>query len=190
MRSDKHTAPCVLGAEIWGRDFTLTVKLRIRLGAVEIEYEGSEDFLKAELQTILSKVSTLQESVGNPTPMTVPENGATNGAATPTNEGANPPLQMTTNNIATKLGAKTGAALVIAACAHLALVKGKEKFSRKEISEEIQTATSYYKQNHLKNLSQSLQSLVSGDKLNEPARETYALTHQEKTRIESILANK
>jgi hypothetical protein len=35
----------------------MTSKIRIKLGAIEVEYEGSEQFLKEELPQLLTAVS-------------------------------------------------------------------------------------------------------------------------------------
>ena len=37
----------------------MTSKIRIKLGAIEVEYEGSEQFLKEELPQLLTAVSEL-----------------------------------------------------------------------------------------------------------------------------------
>ena len=54
-------------------------------------------------------------------------------------------LQMTTNTIAAKLDVKTGTDLALAACAHLALVKGADTFTRANILGEMKLASNYYK---------------------------------------------
>ena len=38
--------------------------MRIKMGPIEIDYEGSEDFLKQELPAILTAVSTLHKESG------------------------------------------------------------------------------------------------------------------------------
>ena len=43
-----------------------TAKMRIKMGPIEIEYEGSEDFLKQELTDLLSAVSKLYQDSGLP----------------------------------------------------------------------------------------------------------------------------
>lgn len=43
-------------------DYRMTTsKIRIKLGAIEVEYEGSESFLKEELLALLSAVSDLYQ---------------------------------------------------------------------------------------------------------------------------------
>jgi hypothetical protein len=90
---------------------------------------------------------------------------------------------MSTNTIASKLGMNSGPDLIIAACANLTLVKNKETFHRKDILAEMKTASNYYKGSHSNNLSASLKSLVSGDKLIERTKDVFALTASEKKSI-------
>jgi hypothetical protein len=97
-------------------------------------------------------------------------------------------LEMTTNTIATKLNSKSGADLVLAACAHLNLVKGQDSFKRANVLGEMKLASNFYKQTFNNNLSKSLKSLVKNGKLLETAQDTYALDSKEKARLESVLS--
>src|SRR5688572_8721918 len=96
-------------------------------------------------------------------------------------------LQLTTNTIAAKLGAKTGSDLALAACAHLSLVKGVDSFQRKHILAEMKLATNFYKNTFGKNLSGCLKTLVNRSKILETTENTYALENKEKTRLEQPL---
>jgi hypothetical protein len=42
----------------------MTSKIKIKMGAIEIDYEGSEEFLKEELPSLLKTVSDLYKSSG------------------------------------------------------------------------------------------------------------------------------
>jgi hypothetical protein len=95
---------------------------------------------------------------------------------------------MTCNNIATKLGVKTCTDLAVAAAASLVLVKGSKSFSRSDLLAEMKAATSHYKKNHSSNLGKSIQSLLKGNRFNEPKANHYALTLNERSRLESALA--
>ena len=95
---------------------------------------------------------------------------------------------MTTNTIASRLGAKKGNDIVIAACAHLSLAKGADTFTRSNILAEMKLATNYYKQTMSKNLSNSLKTLVNQNKLLETATDTYALEASTKAQLEAQLS--
>lgn len=42
----------------------MTSKIRIKMGPIEVEYEGSENFLKEELPELLGTVSNLYKESG------------------------------------------------------------------------------------------------------------------------------
>ncbi len=61
-------------------------------------------------------------------------------------------------------------------------------FDRKELLEEMQKATNYYKKSHSKNLSQTIKSMLIGDKFLEPSSGQFTLTAEEKSKLEKDLA--
>ncbi|HEY0075541.1 MAG TPA: hypothetical protein VGB77_15695 [Abditibacteriaceae bacterium] len=164
------------------------MKLNVKLGPIEFEYEGSEEFLKDELPAVLETfsqidVKTFNVGSGNGGPTL----GSQSGIGSSTSSG-NAAIQLSSGNIAAKLDCKSGSDLVIAACAHLTLVMNKEAFSRKDILEDMQTATSYYKVTYSKNLTQSLATLIKDGKLIERSKNSYALHASQRTQLEAILA--
>lgn len=167
----------------------MTVKLRIRLGTAEIDYEGPEDFLKAELQTILGEVSALRESLGSSN-TDLPSGNGSPSPSTLETPNTKSDIQLSTNTIATKLGGGSAANMVIAACAYLTFVRNKDTFSRAEILDEMKAARHHYNKNHGSNLSATLKSLMGQDKLNQLSGQTYALAQTERERLELLLANK
>lgn len=94
-----------------------------------------------------------------------------------------------TATIAAKMKANSGPDLVIAACTHLTLIKNRETFERKEIIEEMKTATHYWKQSYLSNLSKNLGNLVKSEKLRDVGKDRYALAAQTREEMEQLLAN-
>lgn len=174
---------------------TTTSKIKIKLGAIEVEYEGSETFLKEELPALLTAVSDLYQS----SQIHLPPNGAgaepvLNGAlngASSANGAAGPKgAQMigTTNAIAARLDVKSGPDLVLAAAARLTIGEGVGVFSRQRLIEEMRTAPSYCNKSVISNLSTSLQSLIKANKLNEPTKGHYALTASSQSELEARLA--
>lgn len=155
-----------------------TSKIKIKLGAIEVEYEGSETFLKEELPQLLSAVSDLYaRSRATLELPSASQNTSANAApGSNTNVGNQPKLEATTGSIAAKIGCKSGPELVMAAAARLTFVIQSTTFARQKIIDEMKTASAYYKATYLKNLTSYLNNLVKDGKLNEPSQGNYALT--------------
>lgn len=161
----------------------MTSKLRIKIGEVEIEYEGSEDFLKQELPQLLKTAMDLHKASGASANKTSPaSNNAGNGA------GGDIPA-LTTTSIAAKIGAKYGSDLLLAAAANFALVKKKEPFTRQELLKEMQSATAYYKKNYSANLSRYIKTALSDEVLSETATNSFALGAKTRTTLVTKLAD-
>lgn len=94
---------------------------------------------------------------------------------------------MSVNTIAVKLGTTSSSDLVMASCAHLAFIQNKDTFHRNDIIREMKTASNYFKSNHIKNLSQSLKSLISSGKLIERSKDTFALSANETSTLKAKL---
>lgn len=159
----------------------MTSKLRIRIGEVEIEYEGSEEFLKQELPQLLTTAMELRKAAD--------ASGSKAGAGGGEKKGASPLGAATTATIAARLKVKSGPDLLIAAAARLTLIQNKDTFTRQELLAEMQTASSYYKKSYSNNLSSYLSGCVSSGDLTETARHTYALGATKKESLEAQLAN-
>lgn len=156
----------------------MTIKIKIKLGPIEVEYEGSEEFLKKELPQLLASVSNLHKDLGSPE----------SGNIDTKREGGGRRLQATTSSIAAKLGCKTGPQLAMAAAAHLALVQRMNTFSRKELLDDMRSATAYYKATYNGNLSKYLHSLLKDGSLLEPSKNTYSLSADKRTELSKQLA--
>jgi hypothetical protein len=157
-------------------------KLRIRIGEVEIDYEGTEEFLKQELPQLLKTAMELHRASG----------GSSSGASDESEGGAAAARKVayhTTRSIAAKLGVKSGSELLIAAAAHLALVKGTETFTRQELLSEMQSATSYYKSSYSPNLTKYIKTALKKGLLAENGKNLYALTATARTDLEKKLAD-
>lgn len=164
----------------------MTSKIKIRIGQIEIEYEGSEEFLKEELPDLLKAVTVLHKEAGGVMPVNVPESESATGSNPVTAfDGSN---LGTTNSIAAKLSAKTGSELAIAAAARLVLGSGLEQFNRKQLLQEMQNATQYYKSSYGSNLSKTIRTLVGDHRFIERAKDTYALKADVVKTLESQLA--
>lgn len=159
-------------------------EIRIKIGPIEIEYKGREEFLKNELEGLLLTVLNVYNEAKIPFEI----EGSITSPEYASEEKAKSDFSYTTGTIAGKMGVNSGPDLIIAACANLTLVKGKDSFERREIIEEMKTATHYLRQSYLSNLSKSLGNLVRSGKISEISKDRYALTAQTRKEMEQILA--
>ncbi|MBA2125656.1 hypothetical protein DLM45_05385 [Hyphomicrobium methylovorum] len=162
-------------------------RLRVKLGAAEIEYEGGAQFLKEEVMPTVGRMLELVQEradLQRPAPTMIQANAV------------EPPLPLangsksthSTNTIATLLNASTGGDLAIAAAARLILVEGRETFTRADLLKEMQSATTFYKQTMSNNLTSTLKTLAKEDRLRLVSASTYSLSHKERQKLEQKLA--
>lgn len=149
-------------------------RIKIKFGPIEVEFEGTEKFLREELSAVLEAIRKLHETSGLP-PVSVADHQSqkVQGSIDKT---------LTVSAAAKKLGVKTGPELAVAAAAILVLVQGKATFSRTELLEEMKKAVGYFKEDHRKNLTNTLTSLTKSDRLRSGAKNQYSLssaTHME-----------
>jgi hypothetical protein len=166
----------------------MSIRVRIKSGHLEVDYEGSETFLVEELPDVIRSVVKASGSVAPPT-----NNGAAGANHSGNAEGDNGEsggeLELSENNVAAKLNSTEGGDLVTAAAAHLRLVQGKSTFTRDELRSTMKNATDYWTQNkHGKNLSYYIKGLVSSGKLIERSKDVFALPASEASSLKSQLA--
>jgi len=159
-------------------------KIRIKMGEVEVEFEGTESFLKIELKELLAGVLELHKKADLKS-TTLPVS-AKETTASPSTEVA---FSGTTNSVAAKLGSKTGPDLIIAAITRGTLLSDQETCNRNTIIKEMQAGTSYYKKGYLSNLTASLKGLLKDQKIREISTGVYALSASELHRVKGLLAN-
>jgi hypothetical protein len=152
----------------------METRFKMRTGALEFEFEGSEAFLTEQLAEL---VSTLASRSPQMTTLSAVQSG---GGQTNAN-----PLELTTASIAARLNTKSGPDLIVAACAQLTFVEGKEVFSRDDIIEKMKTATGYFKGTFVNNLTKYLQGLVKSGRLIERAAQTYSLSAAARSEVEA-----
>ena len=160
----------------------MSSKIRIRMGQLEVECEGTEEFLKKELPALLTAISSLYQQTGS---RDVDDESPEEPVRKSRQRGA---VVGTTGSLAATLKVKSGSDLAVAAAAQLTIVQGKASFTRKELIVEMRTATGYFKDNYVSNLTKILGTLVTGQKFNEVSANTYALKAAEKERLEKELA--
>jgi hypothetical protein len=160
-------------------------RIRLKLGHIEIEYEGNASFLRDGLLATVKELLELQKK--NPS-IAAPASAAPAPPAPPAAGGVGQ-FDHSTDTIATLLKADSGPDLVMAAAAHLHFVKGQPKFTRKQIVAEMKSSTSHYKKSYFGNLSTALTALTSKDRLRLLSKDTYAVSNTERTALEAKLAN-
>jgi hypothetical protein len=98
-------------------------------------------------------------------------------------------LDLSTDTIATILGAESGADLIIAAAAQLHFVQGKPRFTRKELTAEMRTAPGHFKDAFINNLSKYLTGLTKADRLRLVAADTFALSSKERPDLQAKISS-
>ena len=156
--------------------------IKIKLGILELDCEGPEEFLKAEVPNFLKLALETHRQLPTAvvSPASAPASMRQNG-----HENTKEAIQGTTETIAAKIGVKKGPDLAVAAAARLVFVLGKDSFSRDELHSEMKSATAYYTKSHLGNLTQTLQSLVKAGTFNGISTDNYALSANAKTDLEA-----
>ena len=188
----------------------MATRIRVRKGDTEVEYEGSEQFLKTELASLLRAASAFPSGARRQAPPSA-DGGAgrdetADGKATPAvkRAGTKTPVPVAAvdeaaaggdaaapgsgaADIAARIGCKHGTDLVLAAAAQLNLRAARKTFSRAALLDEMKTATEYYKPVDGKNLSRYLKNLIKERQLNQPRPGIYALTAGAKREMAKIM---
>jgi len=168
------------------REDAMSGKIRIKMGSVEIEYEGSEEFIKGELLAMVGAICDLCKA----TVSFAGSQDATSGpqsAIEPLSPEA-PPLRLSPASVAAKLDCKTGSDLVLAASAYLTFVEHSDSFERAQLLDSMKSATGYYKSSYSNNLSKYLHGLVADGALLQEASGRYALSSLTRRELEQQLA--
>ena len=155
--------------------------IKIKIGDLEVDYTGSQSFIENGLLEI---VQSLTEAAPAPA---IPKEGNAHGGSGGTAQSSAVNFA-STNTIASHMSAQSGPDLIIAAVAHLQLVKAQDKAIRSEISKEMKGATTYYKTTFGSNMSAYLNSLVKAKRLNQVGVQTYALSSTERQAMEALIA--
>lgn len=154
-------------------------KIRIKVGQLEVEFEGSEAFLKEELLDIVTKLSEIHGTNGNSNDTTITKEDRRRSGA----------VNLSTASIAAKSGCSGGQDLVLAAAAQLAFSQDADTFTRQQLLGQMKSARAYYKKSYSNNLTKYLDSLVKSGKFNEPSTGTYSLSADARKDLEPRLAS-
>lgn len=161
--------------------------IRIRIGAIEIEYDGAADFLGDGLDKLLRTMADLVPISTTPPDALDAEALAQEEEVQAQSSGGK--IKASTNTIAAHLETKSGSELAIAAMAYAELVLGQHSSTRQEIHKHMQAATTYYNKNLGSNLTKSLAHLIKTKRINDIGGNKYSLSSIEKKSLEAKLAN-
>jgi hypothetical protein len=161
-------------------DADAATKLRIRIGEVEVDYEGAGDFLRSELPALLTAVLELHAKAQV---STTEEHGDTGQSTKPARSAGKTPVS--TSTVAAKIGCKSGSDLALAAAAALVIGEGKDSFSRSDLLKAMQSAKAYYKKSYGSNLSNYLGTLVKSADLLDHGAENYGLQEKKRKELET-----
>jgi hypothetical protein len=156
-----------------------SIKLSIKLGALEVTCESSQAFVEAHLMDLIERLSAIE--VRN----LVPDHTMLASVGDPEfSVGIDQPRidsrsRLSTTDFAVKMGVKSGTDLAMAAAAYLHHTKGMEDLRRSDILNEMKAAKAFYRASYGSNLSKSLDTLTKSGKLQNPRAETYALPYAE-----------
>jgi ABC-type Zn2+ transport system substrate-binding protein/surface adhesin len=153
--------------------------IRIRLGQLEIDYEGDAAFLKADLIKTVKELIELQKDA------TAEDAEGESGGAKPER---GKKFDHSTSTMATVLRAKSGSDLIVAAAAHLHFANSKSKYTRTDLHRAMREAHAHYKKTYANNLSKYLTNLTKSDELRLVGSDTYALSAKKVAEIEAKLA--
>jgi hypothetical protein len=158
----------------------MELKLGLKVGQIELQFEGAIQTFEAKFESIFTQLVELGKEKFR--------SGELNSESpkTPPSDRSVPP--MTVKAVAAKFGGGSGSELLNTAIASLAVIKGKETFSRQEINEEMKLATGYYKTSYSSNLSNYLETIAKQGTIIEVSKDVYALKESVRAEMELKLA--
>ena len=159
------------------------IKLNLKLGSVEIQYEGSEAWAAEQIAHLLERISSLEiQDMGKSSAPAGGEASAGQPIAS-----APPRVKLSTTDFAVKMGAKSGTDLVMAAAAYLHHTVGLEEFRRPDILNAMKGAKAFFRASFGSNLSKSLDTLTKSGRLGSPRPDTYGLPYPEIEATQKLL---
>jgi hypothetical protein len=96
---------------------------------------------------------------------------------------------MSTSNIAARLQSDSAKELVLCAMVNLQLMKNQKTQKRKDILNEMKTATVFFKATMTKNLTNTLRSLIKSNEINEISMDEYSLSSATVNKFKDLLSD-
>lgn len=145
-------------------------KISIKFGNLEFTYEGKGEFIENGFFELVKKTADLFKV--DQIPITANDSsGSVIGSDLES-----------IDSYAQKLGVASGPDLVIVAAAFLTFTKKQSQFSRNELIGAMKSATSYYKDSYLSNLTSYIKSLVKKSRFLTQGS-NYSLSQDEKKSV-------
>ena len=164
-------------------DLNERVRLHVKVGWLQVEYEGAASHISEEVTGLVDHVLSTRNQETSAIPIENPRVDNANDVE----QQAQTPVILSTSTIATILGAETGSELALAAAAKISLMDGREELKRQAILDEMRLAPAFYKKTFSNNLTKSLGRLVKQDRLRLTGPEVYAISAKEKASLKQKL---
>lgn len=159
-------------------------RVRIKLGSVEVEYEGCGEFARSGVLDLLRDALALAPNSGKGLGADV------DGAfIEPQAFGDGEHSSVTVATIAAHFEPQGAQDLVLCALAKLQVLEGASQASKEDIWECMKGATGYFKASMSKNFPRDLGRMVKGKKINEVATNEYSLTAATRKELEARVAD-
>lgn len=173
-----------------------TAKIRIKIGTMEVDYEGDSSFLDGGIEKLLETMAGMahnnfvENQVAAP-PAPALQVDASNNEANNWNL-EQPPLvgspSFSTSMLASHADAETSADLILCAMAFLELNAKQNPNSSKEIFAEMKNVSTVYNSMMSTNNTKNLRSLAKSKKINEVSSGKFSLGKEERQKFEAIIA--
>lgn len=151
-------------------------KLRLKYGAIEVEYEGSEEYLTEHLPKVLAAVAALKQA-----PVPAHSDGTKDELA------ESEAKEQSVSTIAQQLKAAQGPDLIMSAA--LSLVRGgSQKFEKKALRDRIKEAPAFYKQTYSDNFDNYVKTLVKKGRLSHTGGNSYSVPSAEIAKLDARLS--
>lgn len=169
----------------------ISAKIRIKMGIMEVEYEGESSFLEDGLSQLLSELVELSQNM--PTQVSIEDvdseiviNSENN--VPKSSHSRTIGVDFTTSMVASHSDAADAVDLALCAMAYLELKNGTKPNDRKAILSEMKTVSSIYNATMNKNHAANLKRLAKNRRINDMGSNKFSLGKEELARFEGIIA--
>ena len=161
-----------------------TSKVKLKLGAAEVEMEGDDSSIAEAAYRVLEKLVALQPTAAAQLPHQETGSTLNTQREIPASE-----FDFSVNTIGNALKVETATDLLKAACIKLCYVEKRDEFTRQEILDAAKEGSQYYKQNMSSNLSKYMKTLTTSGYLLSRSSGKYSLSKAGRDAAEAVLGN-
>ena len=165
----------------------MSSKICVKFGELNIEFEGTEDFIKEGLLQFTKEALGLLKEEGSKKQHNTGGGDGFSEKQPSSNNNSSNQLDMSVASIMSKIGGDGGPDLALAAAAYLTFVSGQATFSRVELLAAMKTATSFYTDTMSSNLSRTLDRLTKESKFVQKGNKNYAIQNAVNNQLQSQL---